>query len=54
MSKPSPFKAIVFTGIDQVAVQDGVIGDAAESEIVVRTRYTMVSSGTLVFDWAGA
>ena len=39
-------KAITFTGVNQIAVRDYELGDCGPTDIVVRTHYTMVSSGT--------
>jgi 2-desacetyl-2-hydroxyethyl bacteriochlorophyllide A dehydrogenase len=40
------FKAITFTGVGQISVSEYELGDVAPCDIVVKTRYTMVSSGT--------
>lgn len=39
-------KAITFTGVNQIAVWDGELGPCGPTNIVVRTHYSMVSSGT--------
>jgi 2-desacetyl-2-hydroxyethyl bacteriochlorophyllide A dehydrogenase len=39
-------KAITYTDVNQVAVCDYKLGEVGPSDIVVKTRYTMVSSGT--------
>jgi len=39
-------KVVTFTGVNQIAVQETELGDCGPKEIVVRTRYTMVSTGT--------
>jgi 2-desacetyl-2-hydroxyethyl bacteriochlorophyllide A dehydrogenase len=39
-------KAITFTGVNQLAVRDCELGICGSTNIVVRTHYTMVSSGT--------
>ena len=39
-------KAITFTDVNQVAVREYALGPCGPTELVVRTRYTMVSSGT--------
>ncbi len=39
-------KAITYTDVNQIDVREYELGDVGPSDIVVRTRYTMVSSGT--------
>jgi 2-desacetyl-2-hydroxyethyl bacteriochlorophyllide A dehydrogenase len=39
-------QVIAFTGVGQISVRDAVLGDCGPTEIVVRTHYTMVSTGT--------
>ncbi|MFG0251174.1 MAG: zinc-binding dehydrogenase, partial [Phycisphaeraceae bacterium JB051] len=40
------FRAITFTDVNKVAIGEYELGPCAVDQIVVRTRYTMVSSGT--------
>jgi 2-desacetyl-2-hydroxyethyl bacteriochlorophyllide A dehydrogenase len=46
MSKNTSVKAITYTAINQVEVREYALGEVGPGDIVVRTRYTMVSSGT--------
>jgi hypothetical protein len=46
MEMDTKIKAISFTGVNQIAVWDYELGTCGPAEIVVRTHYTMVSSGT--------
>lgn len=46
MNKTTPVKAITYTAINKVEVREYALGEFGPSDIVVRTRYTMVSSGT--------
>ncbi len=46
MNKTTPVKAITYTDVNQVAVCDYTLGEVGPADIVVKTRYTMVSSGT--------
>ena len=39
-------KAIIFTGVNKVAVTECALGKMKPTDIIVRTHYTMVSSGT--------
>ncbi len=39
-------KAIVFTGVNQVTIKEFDLGPCGPTEVVVRTCYTMVSTGT--------
>jgi 2-desacetyl-2-hydroxyethyl bacteriochlorophyllide A dehydrogenase len=40
------FKAITFTDVNKIAVREYELGACGHDQIVVRTRYSMVSSGT--------
>jgi len=46
MKKNTPLKAITYTAINKVEVREYALGEVDPTDIVVRTRYTMVSSGT--------
>ncbi len=46
MPAKTTVKAITYTGVNQVAVREYQLGETGPTEIVVRTRYSMVSSGT--------
>ena len=46
MNMKKQVKAITYTGVNQVDVRAYELGEAGPTDIVVRTRYTMVSSGT--------
>jgi len=46
MEKITPVKAVAYTAINQVEVLDYTLGSVGPTDIVVKTRYTMVSSGT--------
>ena len=46
MSAAKKVKAITYTAVDEVAVREYELGPVGPSDIVVRTRYSMVSSGT--------
>lgn len=39
-------KAIAFTSVNQIEVREYALGEVGPSDIVVKTRYSMVSSGT--------
>ena len=39
-------KAITYTDVNQVAVREYTLGERGPADIVVKTRYTMVSTGT--------
>jgi 2-desacetyl-2-hydroxyethyl bacteriochlorophyllide A dehydrogenase len=39
-------KAITYTGVNQVAVRDYTLGEIGPADVVVKTHYSMVSSGT--------
>ncbi len=46
MSTKIPVKAITFTEVGKIEVREYPLSDAGPTDIVVRTRYSMVSSGT--------
>ncbi len=46
MSKNTHVKAITYTAVNTVEVREYTLGDVGPTDIVVKTRYTMVSSGT--------
>lgn len=46
MSRQTQVKAIVYTDVNTVEVREYALGEVGPTDIVVKTRYTMVSSGT--------
>jgi 2-desacetyl-2-hydroxyethyl bacteriochlorophyllide A dehydrogenase len=46
MNKKTRIEAITYTGVNQIEVREYALGEVGSSDIVVKTRYSMVSSGT--------